>query len=98
MKRLVEAIGEKKSGIPKLLVIYAAGEIARLAVLDGYPKVVVTYSCPGPCELELARDWETLPRKISLAVIYATIIKTTGEGPRTLVYTRGQREDHHGFG
>jgi hypothetical protein len=44
----------------KLLLVWAAREIATLAVSpEGEVDIIVTYSCPGACESNLARDWKS---------------------------------------
>ncbi|KAJ3531799.1 hypothetical protein NM208_g8719 [Fusarium decemcellulare] len=84
--------------VSKLLVIYAAREIANLATTpNGECDVVVNYLCPGACESDLARDWQSLPQRILLYLIQKVICKTTEEGSRTLVYASGLGEKSHGL-
>lgn len=84
--------------VSKLLVIYAAREIAKLATsTDGQCEVVVNYLCPGACKSDLARHWQGLPQRALLSLMQATICKTTEEGSRTLVYASVLGEESHGL-
>lgn len=83
--------------VSKLLVIYAAREIAKLASINRECEVVVNYLCPGACRSELARDWQGLLQRVLLYLIQVTICKTTEEGSRTLVYASGLGEESHGL-
>ncbi|KAL6853173.1 hypothetical protein J3F83DRAFT_764804 [Trichoderma novae-zelandiae] len=84
--------------VSKLIVIYAAREIAKLALSpEGEPDVVVNYSCPGACESDLARESTSAGQRIGLALIQATICKTTEEGSRTLVFASGLGPESHGL-
>ncbi|KAF5008157.1 hypothetical protein FDECE_5551 [Fusarium decemcellulare] len=83
--------------VSKLLVIYAAREIAKLATtLNGECDIVVNYLCPGACKSDLARDWQSLPQRVLLFLIHSLICKTTEKGSRTLVYASGLGEKSHG--
>ncbi|KAF4455278.1 NAD-P-binding [Fusarium albosuccineum] len=83
--------------VSKLLVIYAARQIAKLATTpSGECDIVVNYICPGACKSDLARDWRSLPQRILLYLIQSVICKTTEEGSRTLVYASGLGEESHG--
>ena len=84
--------------VSKLLVIYAAREIAKLSMHpNGKCDVVVNYLCPGACKSDLAREWQSFPQRSFLALLQATICKTTEEGARTLVYASGLGESSHGL-
>ncbi|KAL7948380.1 hypothetical protein V8C42DRAFT_314249 [Trichoderma barbatum] len=84
--------------VSKLLVIYAVREIAKLALSsNGEPEVVVNYSCPGACKSDLAREADSTGKKVALAVIQATICKTTEEGSRTIVVASGLGVQSHGL-
>ncbi|KAK4069069.1 hypothetical protein Trihar35433_5648 [Trichoderma harzianum] len=82
----------------KLLIIYAVREIAKLALSSqNEPDVVVNYSCPGACKSDLAREADSMGKKVGLAVIQATICKTTEEGSRTIVFVTGLGAQSHGL-
>jgi retinol dehydrogenase-12 len=82
----------------KLLLVWATREIAKLATPAGRPKVIVTYSCPGACESDLAREWkDSLGKRILLYGIQKTIAKTTEEGSRTIVLGTLLDESKHGM-
>ncbi|KAH7141107.1 hypothetical protein EDB81DRAFT_900756 [Dactylonectria macrodidyma] len=84
--------------VSKLLVVYAAREIADLATsTDGQCDVVVNYLCPGACKSDLARHLDGLPQRAVLSLVQATICKTTEEGSRTLVYASVLGEESHGL-
>jgi NAD(P)-dependent dehydrogenase (short-subunit alcohol dehydrogenase family) len=84
--------------VSKLLVIYATRELAKLALSpEGVPDVVVNYSCPGACKSDLARESDSTGQKIGLALIQATICKTTEEGSRTIVFASGLGVESHGL-
>ncbi|EHK18854.1 uncharacterized protein TRIVIDRAFT_118992, partial [Trichoderma virens Gv29-8] len=84
--------------VSKLLVIYAVREVAKLALSPhGEPDVVVNYSCPGACKSDLARESDSVGKKVGLAVVQATICKTTEEGSRTIVFASGLGVQSHGL-
>lgn len=84
--------------VSKLLVIYAARELAKLALSpQGAPDVVVNYSCPGACKSDLARESDSTGQKIGLALVQATICKTTEEGSKTIVFASGLGVESHGL-
>ncbi|KAH7144118.1 hypothetical protein B0J13DRAFT_675563 [Dactylonectria estremocensis] len=84
--------------VSKLLLIYAAREVAKLASsADGQCEVVVNYLCPGACKSDLARHWQGLPQRALLSLIQGTICKTAEEGARTLVYASVLGEESHGL-
>ncbi|TFB02372.1 Short chain dehydrogenase yanD [Trichoderma ghanense] len=84
--------------VTKLVLIYAVREIAKLALsATGEPDVVVNYSCPGACQSDLAREWTSAGQRIGLALVQATICKTTEEGSRTLVVASGLGPESHGL-
>jgi retinol dehydrogenase-12 len=83
----------------KLLLVWATRNIASLVEdLSGNPEVIVTYSCPGACQSDLAREWKTnLSTRILLLGIYKTIAKTAEEGARTLVLGTLLDRSKHGM-
>lgn len=82
----------------KLLLVWATREIAKLTAPKGRPEVIVTYSCPGACESDLAREWkDNLATRILLYGIQKTIAKTTEEGSRTIVLGTLLDESKHGM-
>jgi NAD(P)-dependent dehydrogenase (short-subunit alcohol dehydrogenase family) len=82
----------------KLLLVWATREVAKLAAPEGRPEVIVTYSCPGACESDLAREWkDSLATRILLYGIQKTIAKTTEEGSRTIVLGTLLDESKHGM-
>lgn len=84
--------------VSKLVLIYAVREIAKLALSPtGEPDVVVNYSCPGACKSDLARESTSAGQRLGLALIQATICKTTEEGSRTLVVASGLGPESHGL-
>ncbi|KAL7930045.1 hypothetical protein V8C35DRAFT_313960 [Trichoderma chlorosporum] len=102
----LEALNEKESFgrlgerycVSKLLLIYSIREIAKLALSpQDQPDVVVNYSCPGACKSDLGQDSESLGKRIGLAVVHATISKTTEEGSRTIVFASGLGVQSHGL-
>jgi retinol dehydrogenase-12 len=94
---ILNGTGERY-GTSKLLLIYGAREISKLANLpDGGLRVIVNYTCPGACKSDLAREWrEHWLRNFILLSIENTICKTTEEGSRTPVYATCLGEESHG--
>jgi retinol dehydrogenase 12 len=88
----------ERYGVSKLLVIYAARQIAELvATPTGEPSVIVNYSCPGGCKSDLAREWnQSLLKGTLLQLTQMTICKTTEEGSRTLVLASSLGAESHG--
>jgi retinol dehydrogenase 12 len=82
----------------KLLLVWATREISKLTAPEGRPEVIVTYSCPGACESDLAREWkDSLATRILLYGINKTIAKTTEEGSRTIILGTLLDESKHGM-
>jgi retinol dehydrogenase-12 len=95
---VLTGLGERYAGT-KLLTVWAAREIAAKYTMgsDGKPEVIVTYSCPGPCQSDLAREWKgNVATRLLLFGIHKTISKTSEEGARILVLGTLLDEKSHG--
>ncbi|KAI1354158.1 hypothetical protein F5Y01DRAFT_321828 [Xylaria sp. FL0043] len=86
-------------GATKLMVHYAAEELAKLAEgEDGRPEVIINTSCPGVVKTNLARNFTEGSRAFAIAValFHAFLGKSAENGARTLIAAGLTKEDENG--
>ncbi|KAI0439775.1 hypothetical protein F4803DRAFT_25785 [Xylaria telfairii] len=83
----------------KMLVHYAADELAKLAKGEGgRPDVIVNTTCPGIVRTALARNFTENSRFFAVAVVvfHAVLAKTAESGARTLIAAGLTKESENG--
>ncbi|KAI1173172.1 hypothetical protein F4777DRAFT_590005 [Nemania sp. FL0916] len=83
----------------KLMVHYAAAELAKLAIgKDGRPEVIINTACPGVVRTQLARGFSESSRALAfgVAIFQALQAKTAENGARTLIAAGLTKEDENG--
>ncbi|KAI3327981.1 NAD(P)-binding protein [Xylariaceae sp. AK1471] len=86
-------------GATKLMVHYAANELAELAKgEDDCPEVIINTACPGIVRTQLSRHYAEGSRAIAmaLAVFFTLLAKTSENGARTLIAAGQTKENEHG--
>ncbi|KAI1425541.1 hypothetical protein F5Y12DRAFT_714030 [Xylaria sp. FL1777] len=86
-------------GVTKMMVHYAADELAKLAEGgDGRPEVIINTSCPGIVKTNLARNFTEGSRIFTIAVFlfHGFLGKTAENGARTLIATALTKENENG--
>ncbi|KAI1753874.1 hypothetical protein F4782DRAFT_73614 [Xylaria castorea] len=92
-------------GATKLMVHYAADELAKLAKRegqgeeeDGRPDVIINTTCPGIVRTDLARNFteNSLFFTIAVAVFQAVLAKTAENGARALIAAGLTKEGENG--
>ena len=89
----------RQYSVSKLFLICTMRTIANMALGgDGEPEVIVNAVCPGACQSELTRDYNSGGFKLVKAIAGAAIMKTAEQGARTyLIGVTIGRESHGGF-
>ncbi|OJJ48611.1 hypothetical protein ASPZODRAFT_130701 [Penicilliopsis zonata CBS 506.65] len=89
--------GRKQYGISKLLVEYAAKNLAQLTRNeDGSLQVIVNSVSPGLCISGLARQYNSFYERWLLWVMYRIFARTTEQGSRSLVSATYQGPESQG--
>ncbi|KAI1165480.1 hypothetical protein F5B18DRAFT_171152 [Nemania serpens] len=86
-------------GSTKMMVHYAAAELAKLAKgKNNRPEVIINTTCPGVVRTQLARDFQESSRALAIgvAIFYAIQAKTPEKGARTLLAAGLTKENENG--
>lgn len=76
---------QKQYGASKLFLMYAVKELAAKAAHESGLEVFVTSVCPGMCQSDIARDYDSLLFRIGKSILNVLFMRTAEQGSRTFV-------------
>lgn len=88
----------RQYSVSKLFLMYALTAISSLArpKVDQPPDVYVTSVCPGACQSELSRDFNSLLAQYTKIMVGYLFLRTAEEGSRTFISGLMLGEEGHG--